>query len=767
MGGDKNFFFHHFLKTPIFRFAKHKTLHYFRIGRYSVFLILTGCWAGCCSGLFAQSPGLPQERTLEQAIHLLNSNKNDSALILLQPVLDQLAASDLTDSPFGLKVQLAKGQALEQAHHHRDAISLYNELKEKCEATGQWETYAGTCLSMARLYEKMYRPARAKENLKSARSTIAQHHLDSLYPDLLIQDAFWHQSFDGNPDSVRHYSEKAIKAVNVSDNPILNYSLLMLRGGLLYYNDDLGAVEIYKEAAEIAISLGDYVRLSDSWKNMTHVYGWNGDYKNAFIYNDSTIMACYQAIAEGHERIYTLGYAYRTRGHLFEIMGQVDSALFYTKRGFAQELKFLEQRELDRVAEVDARYRDGQKTQQIADQAEVISFEKKIRKLLLLIFIITFLLAAGFLIGLVKHRRGERRLSEQNKIIQQQSEQLKSLDAAKSRFFANVSHELRTPLTLLLGPINTLLKEEKLTGKQTELLRLAKQGSKRLQLLVNEILDLGKLESGKMTVIAEPVNLAAFFRHYFSQFESLGVQNGVAFGFDILVPGHLTAMLDKEKCRQIVYNLLSNAFKFTQPGGSVKAVVKMEANELLLEVSDTGEGIHPDDLPHVFDQYFQTSRPDAPVMGGTGIGLALCQEYVRLFGGSITVESILGKGTKFIVRFPVETVEGHVPEEGHSKELAFGFKDVKEKPDRLTLPAPNTPTGTDGEWLPTILVVEDNVELQAYLRLVLEGKYHVFTAKNGQVALELLRDEEGGMRDDIRDEERGMRDEGMDLPEMT
>ena len=406
----------------------------------------------------------------------------------------------------------------------------------------------------------------------------------------------------------------------------------------------------------------------------------------------------------------------------------------------------------------------------LAAEKEKQQIELRLNKNLLtstiVIITLVVLLAVGLFFGLTKQRQGKKQIANQYELIRQQTVRLKQLDAAKSRFFANVSHELRTPLTLLFGPINSLLKEKQLTGKQTELLRLASQGSKRLQLLVNEILDLGKLESGKMKLVAEPVRVAALFSHYLAQFESLGVQQGIAYGYEILVPGHVAAMLDKEKCRQIIYNLLSNAFKFTQPGGNIKAVVKMDGDELNLEVSDTGKGIHPDDLPYVFDRYFQTNRPDDPAMGGTGIGLALCQEYARLFGGNITAESAYGKGSKFKIRFPVEMADGPVPGENLSDELAAGFKAVKEKTDRLIGPATSPSLKTGASGLPSILVVEDSVELQTYIRLVLQDHYRVTIAGNGEEALEFLReenrDEERGMRNENRDEERGMRNDTRD-----
>ncbi len=355
---------------------------------------------------------------------------------------------------------------------------------------------------------------------------------------------------------------------------------------------------------------------------------------------------------------------------------------------------------------------------------------------LTLIGVLTSLLAAGLYIGFSRQRKGKKQLAVQNSLIQRQSQQLKQLDMAKSRFFANVSHELRTPLSLMLGPIRTLLVKEQPPEKRIELLRMADQGGKNLEMLVNEILDLGKMEAGKMELDMRPVQAMSFFRHYFAQFESLAQYNGVTYRFSTETGDAQTVLLDKEKCRQIVYNLLSNAFKFTPPGGSVDASMEIKNGQLVLEVTDTGEGIHPDDLPHVFDRYFQTKRPDATATGGMGIGLALCHEYAKLFKGNISVKSTLGTGTAFRVVFPVEALPANdLP--STQKELYADFRPRSSKTQKPRNPETQKPS---------ILIVEDSPELQAYFRMVLENDFHVTTAGNGAEAWQLLNGEPHGVQ---------------------
>lgn len=378
-------------------------------------------------------------------------------------------------------------------------------------------------------------------------------------------------------------------------------------------------------------------------------------------------------------------------------------------------------------------------------QIHVVSLRPFYLQTWFFITVLLLLVGAFFLLSRYREKslreqrtRLEHTVKERTATIEQQKEELLQLDSAKTRFFANVSHELRTPISLIRGPIKTLLKRKPPDDDDIQLLQLANQGSKNLQLLVSEILDLGKLESGKMEVSNTPVRLAAYFTHYLSQFESLAYQKGVAYGFDVFLAKKVVVQLDKEKCRQLIYNLLSNAFKFTQTGGKVHVTVKMQDGQLHIEVSDTGKGIHPNDLSNVFNRYFQTNRPDAPATGGTGIGLALCQEYARLFGGQISVESKLGEGTVFQVAFPVELATEDVLEEDLAQDLTPAFRNVKEKPDQFLL-LKNTPSPHAQQVKkPTVLVVEDNKELQSYIQLVLKKQFNVAMSGNGHEALAYL-----------------------------
>ncbi len=328
-------------------------------------------------------------------------------------------------------------------------------------------------------------------------------------------------------------------------------------------------------------------------------------------------------------------------------------------------------------------------------------------------------------------------LADKNDLIDRQNKELTHLDVAKMRFFANVSHELRTPLTLILGPLNAMLKNDSLNNAALTHAHLAQTNAQHLLKLVNEILDLSKLESGKMKILETTVRFQPFIRRLVSAFESHAEYLGVHYRLEYNAAERLRLDLDAEKMTQVVNNLLSNALKFTPRGGSVSVKIEDLSNVLRLTVSDTGRGIHPDDLPNVFERFYQTNQADAAIEGGTGIGLALCRELADIMGGRIWVESEWGKGSTFFVEFPKKEVFGV----GND---ASGIGNVEENEIRKTAIAPrfkNMPNTVAGATTGTILVVEDNRDLRTYVADILRGANHqVLETENGREALDLLQD---------------------------
>ncbi len=326
--------------------------------------------------------------------------------------------------------------------------------------------------------------------------------------------------------------------------------------------------------------------------------------------------------------------------------------------------------------------------------------------------------------------RATAKIEEDKKVMEQQATELRHLDEAKSRFFANISHELRTPLTLMLGPLNSAaarIKDIDPTGIQ--LINMAQTHGENLLGLVNQILDLSKLEAGKLELQESTVWLSQEIKSAISMFESMAAHKGIRLRFLDHTSQELWVQVDAYKLKTILNNLLSNAVKFTPANGEVTLEADYSSSLIRIKVADTGRGIHPDDLPHIFDRYYQTAQPGAPMEGGTGIGLALSQELATLMGGQLTVKSQPGKGSVFALAIPAKIADGVL-------------QDIPE----VEAPGPDLPEPQNGfsppETQVSVLVVEDNPDLSSYLELLLGEKFQVTTAANGRLALDLL--EKGG-----------------------
>lgn len=330
------------------------------------------------------------------------------------------------------------------------------------------------------------------------------------------------------------------------------------------------------------------------------------------------------------------------------------------------------------------------------------------------------------------NRELEAKVSERTETIRQQNLELQELDRAKSRFFANVSHELRTPLTLILNPLEAVARHGygEVSPEAQKMLELANRNGQQLKGLVDEMLNLSRLEKGHLDMNWEWLPLETFIRRIYSAFESQAAIKEL--GYTLTFPPELEAQAfhtDPDKLEKILNNLLSNAFKFTPQGGQIDLRLGRQGKaSLLIEVVDNGRGIPEMDLPKVFDRYFQSRQTNAPLEGGTGIGLALAHEYVKALQGEIAVESVWGTGSRFSVKLPAQLRTASHEEAGSG----YLESPTESLPAISTAALPEPAPGT------RIMIVEDNRDMRQYLQAILSPHYHVMTAANGKVALEML-----------------------------
>jgi len=365
-----------------------------------------------------------------------------------------------------------------------------------------------------------------------------------------------------------------------------------------------------------------------------------------------------------------------------------------------------------------------------------------------------FLAGSSVFAGLatVSSRRTRRRDLSLRLRLEKANEELKELDEAKTRFFANVSHELRTPLTLLIGPLETLLAAEE-SEERRALLESMASNSRRLLRQVNALLDGAKLESGRLRLEPAPGNVGALLAELVEAAVPLAERRGIRLETERLdeLPD---SVFDPEKTEIIAANLLSNALKFTPKGGRVTLRGDADMDAVFFEVIDDGPGIPGDQLEPIFDRFHQVDGSASREHGGTGLGLALARELARLHGGNVTVRSVLGEGATFRVELPLEpaiaVVERRRRPRRREDQLVlarteaqaareYALRSLREtllSDVELPRRASETPRQQPPAEAPRLLLVEDNADLRSFLAARLARRYRVETAADGAAGLE-------------------------------
>lgn len=332
------------------------------------------------------------------------------------------------------------------------------------------------------------------------------------------------------------------------------------------------------------------------------------------------------------------------------------------------------------------------------------------------------------------------RFQLRQKLAQQETRQLREMDAFKSRFFTNITHEFRTPLTVILGMTERLSANAgHLTRDYAETgLEMIRRNGENLLRLINQILDLSKLENHALTLHYLQGDVLAYLRYISESLRSLAQSRDLTLQVESDQPA-VVMDYDPERLRQIVHNLLSNAVKFTPPGGHIVLRLSVEHAHrppvAVIGVSDTGVGIPENELPFLFDRFFQAGNQDRSKTGGTGIGLSLTRELVRAMGGDIQVESPVpgaGQGTLVSVRLPIS----NKAPAASGDELAAPGLPAAFVPDKDPQMLPGPPLAGDTDGQNRLLLVEDNPDVMAYIVACLQDEYRIECASNGREGIE-------------------------------
>jgi len=335
-------------------------------------------------------------------------------------------------------------------------------------------------------------------------------------------------------------------------------------------------------------------------------------------------------------------------------------------------------------------------------------------------------------------RMNRLRLNDQLELEKKEAERLKQLDQVKSDFFSNVTHEFRTPLTLILGHLDSIIPNISDERAKRELI-VVKRNAKQLEKLINQLLDIAKIEADRMDLDLRRGNIVPFLDEIQKSFQTLSERKKVDLKFDIQRQV-INMDFDPDKVELIFYNLLSNAFKFTDKGEvtlGVSTIRKENKDYAKLVVQDTGIGIEEDQIGKIFDRFYQSENSRWRKNKGTGIGLALVKDLVELHRGTIDLKSISGVGTEITVLLPLHQPvlnSNGVPVDIPALEQVDPDTEVSQ-----SFPSVQDVSLTEEEMLSQniVLVVEDNEDIRNFLKLSLEPRYRVFEAADGESGRDL------------------------------
>jgi signal transduction histidine kinase/DNA-binding response OmpR family regulator len=517
--------------------------------------------------------------------------------------------------------------------------------------------------------------------------------------------------------------------------------------GLVYLESDYDkAEELFLRAQKIAIENNDLYHIGFTNQNLTSLYYSNKQYKKAEQFGLKTLEVASklndaQLILNGNTRLFDVYYTLRN----------YKKAIKYLQNANAMEDSTYTKENSQIIQNLQAKYEaDKRNTENklLKKDAEISSANIKKRDNLIIFILIS--LAGVFLTALIYFRLSYIRkglveeVREKSKEVQLQAEKLKELDEVKSRFFANISHDLRTPLTLIMGSLERITEnKESFTNEASKDLEMASKNSKRLLFLTNEINELNQLENGRLKLELQPIHVNEFVKLITNMFSSATDSKSAALEFASSLKQDVFIDADYNHFERIIYNLLSNALKFTEVGGIIKVTVDLhqnvDPNQVQISVIDNGKGISEKNLPFIFDRFYQSLLNEYNAREGFGIRLALVKELVALHNGTIEARSKENEGSTFIVTCPVIDSKALVinkidPVLDYDKEWLISNPEVKTK---LKIDIPEVqPVNKE-----KVLIVEDHPEIRDYINDIIGKHYVTRIASDGTQALEILNNE--------------------------
>lgn len=360
----------------------------------------------------------------------------------------------------------------------------------------------------------------------------------------------------------------------------------------------------------------------------------------------------------------------------------------------------------------------------------------------LLIVVLLIVVCAAAIYAFITRTRINRQLKASMDEQRRMTAEMEEMTQTQLQFFTNVSHELRTPLTLIAGPAEQLLEDPTIKGAQRSMLEMVQRNTRILIQLVGEILDFRKVQNNKAELHLNRFYLQQELTTWTEDFRTVAARRGITIRVDVSgVEDDAVLIADRDKMEHVYFNIMSNALKYTPDGGCITTTLLHHDHSYTLRIADTGKGIPTEELPHLFERFYQAKG----AIGGTGIGLSLVKAYIDMHRGSVHAESEEGKGTTFVIELP-DSQPGYDPAKDApaATQAEKGLVDdnyiatdttAQEAAERIT-----NAEDFDAER-PLVLIIDDNNGMRAYLRSILQDKYNVSEATNGEQGLEKARRE--------------------------
>ena len=610
------------------------------------------------------------------------------------------------------KAYSALGDVYSQMREYSKAMENYLQSSKKSKEAKDLKSYSITLSNMGMLFIKM-------ENYKNATKYLVES--DSIFKILKNENGRAYVLYTlgqinmeiGDYDQALSFSNKALAKYEQmgrkNEAGHLHFNIGTIQWRQKKYTNSL---ESFHKKLDISLEMKDSVSLSSTYKAIGDSYLMikqlnkaKSNYQHALdialaLKNDMRAMEVYNAFSDAYviEKNYKKAY---------------ENEIAY--KGLRNRM--YEKNKTDLSTEMEAKYQNEQKEKEIVllsteKDLQALQLEKRVNERNVIIAFAALMLIFAAL------------LYSQYLIKQKANKKLKELDRLKSNFFANISHEFRTPLTLIKGPIEQLEQDpnEKLS---IDTIKMIRRNTSRVLNLVNQLLDLSRIDDGNLHLEPTEIDIYKCLRTATSSFNSHAAQRHI--DFRVQIPQKiLWASFDRDKLEKVVYNLLSNAFKFSDDHSTISINVKHNELGLQIQVSDSGKGIPEDKLPFIFDRFYQADGSSTKEHEGSGIGLSLSKELVELMDGTITATSELNKGSFFTVLLPIQEIKIRSVKVENLEERLKN-KPIKKEPFRIVK--------SDSRKLPTILLVEDNNDMRQFIKEQLINLYKVEEAINGEAAL--------------------------------